>query len=99
MVSLQKPDCYKCKYRGSIPGDAHSCCNHPLLGEISNDPLGQILAILARVGRVPPIQMGIDKLGIKANYHGIKNGWFNFPFNFDPYWLEECDGYETASKE
>ena len=21
-----KPDCYKCRYRGSIPGDAHSAC-------------------------------------------------------------------------
>jgi len=24
------PDCYKCEYRGTIPGDAHSRCNHPM---------------------------------------------------------------------
>ena len=30
------PDCYKCKYRGSIPGDAHSCCNHPKVAQDSN---------------------------------------------------------------
>ena len=21
-------------------------------------------------------------------------GWFNYPWNFDPTWLLECDGYE-----
>ena len=26
--------------------------------------------------------------------HGIKNGWFYHPFNFDPIWLKYCDGYE-----
>ena len=26
--------------------------------------------------------------------HGIKNGWFYYPFNFDPIWLKYCDGYE-----
>ena len=88
-----KPDCYKCKYRHNLPGDAHSCCQHPLLGDVTDDPWGQILGIFASVGRVPPIQAGVDKLGIKANRHGIKNGWFNFPFNFDPCWLEECNGF------
>ena len=24
-----KPDCYKCEYRGSAPGSAHSCCHYP----------------------------------------------------------------------
>lgn len=26
--------------------------------------------------------------------HGIKNGWFLHPFNFDPVWLRYCDGFE-----
>lgn len=25
--------------------------------------------------------------------HGIKNGWFDFPYYFDPIWLEECISY------
>ncbi len=40
-------------------------------------------------------QAGIDELGIKANYRGIKRGQFDFPWNFDPLWLEECKGWET----
>ena len=94
MTTETKPDCYECKYRRNVPGDAHSCCKHPLLGDINDNPLAQMLGMFASVGRVPPIQAGIDKLGIKANYHGIKMGWFNFPFNFDPTWLEECNGFE-----
>lgn len=26
--------------------------------------------------------------------HGIKNGWFFWPLDFDPIWVNECDGYE-----
>jgi len=31
---------------------------------------------------------------VKGHEHGIKNGWFMFPYNFDPTWLLECDGFE-----
>lgn len=30
---------------------------------------------------------------VKGNAHGIKNGWFFWPFNFDPTWLQSCDGF------
>jgi len=31
----------------------------------------------------------------KGNPHGIKNGWFIFPFLFDPTWMiDECKGFE-----
>ena len=30
---------------------------------------------------------------VSGNKHGIKNGWFQWPFNFDPVWLERCDGF------
>jgi hypothetical protein len=33
-----------------------------------------------------------------ANPHGIKNGWFNFPIDFDPVWIEgQCEGYEEVA--
>ena len=28
-MSDKPPDCYTCKYRREIPGDAHSECKHP----------------------------------------------------------------------
>ena len=30
---------------------------------------------------------------VKGNEHGIRNGWFIWPLNFDPVWLVSCDGF------
>ena len=30
--------------------------------------------------------------GVIGYPHGIDNGWFTWPFNFDPCWLMRCDG-------
>ena len=59
----KKPNCYKCKYRGTIPGDCHSSCSN-------------------------------TKAIVEGDLHGIRNGWFFYPLNFDPVWLEECDGFK-----
>ena len=33
-----------------------------------------------------------------GNKHGIKNGWFMYPINFDPVWKEKlCDNYESKT--
>ena len=31
---------------------------------------------------------------VKGDPHGISNGWFMWPVNFDPVWLESCYGFE-----
>ena len=90
-----KPNCYECKHRGTVPGSAHSSCHHPSLPPIP--PELQLLGIFASVRRSPPIQVNTEKLAIKGNAHGIRNGWFNWPMNFDPVWLEECNGYEPKT--
>ncbi len=97
-MKKEEPDCYKCKYRGEVAGSVHSCCQHPSLKEITDNPLMNIISILGSVrGGLPPIS---KKNGIKVvgNPHGIKGGWFNHPLNFDPVWLEECNGYEELLK-
>lgn len=58
-----KPDCYTCRFRESLPGDAHSKCTNGT-AEVTGDA------------------------------HGVRNGWFNHPWNFDPTWLRTCDGHE-----
>lgn len=73
--------CYKCKYRGDIPGDCHSCCKYP-----GND-LG-LFNIFSR-GNLKNAQ----KLNIRAEKAGIQGGWFYWPINFDPVWLLNCDGF------
>ena len=33
----------------------------------------------------------------KGDPHGIKNGWWRFPFNFDPTWMiGECEARSTV---
>lgn len=86
-MSDNRPNCYNCVWRQSIPGNAHSACGHP-----DADPIG-LIAIEAR-GRAD-YKAGLTVVGAP---HGIKNGWFLWPINFDPVWLNECNGFEEAKK-
>lgn len=52
-----------------------------------------LLSIFASVGRLPPIFINSDALNIKAKKTGVDRGWFNFPLDFDPVWLENCNGF------
>ena len=36
---------------------------------------------------------------VKGNVYGIRSGWFIWPLNFDPVWLEACDGFSDKSEE
>jgi len=78
-----KPNCYDCIHRGEVPGDCHSCCNHPRIagGE----------GLLALIGLKNP-------LGVTGNAHGVKKGWFCWPLNFDQVWLENCNGFEPRKE-
>ena len=35
------------------------------------------------------------KAKVSGNITGIRCGWFMWPLNFDPTWLEICDGFTT----
>lgn len=94
-----RPDCYKCIYRADVSGSAHSCCRHPSVAEYKNDPLSNIMAIFASVKRAEPMLATSKELNIKAKQRGIDMGWFNFPWNYDPVWLDNCDGFTTRRKD
>ena len=93
-MKAEKPNCYDCKFRRDLLGSAHSACAHPGIANQKNNPLGEMMAIFASVGRATPIQGGSTTLHVQGNPIGIKRGWFNHPWNFDPIWLEECNGFE-----
>lgn len=81
------PNCYDCIHRGTVPGDAHSCCNHPLVKQDSN-PFGALVDMLSGKN----IEAA-RTLKIQGDAHGIRCGWFMWPANFDPTWLINCDGF------
>jgi hypothetical protein len=80
------PKCYECKFRGNVPGDAHSCCRYP------GNETGMFDMFSAKNVE------NCKKLNIKASAHGVRMGWFMWPTNFDPTWLENCDGFEEKTK-
>lgn len=74
-------DCYKCYFRGSIPGDAHSCCK---FYGLKSDMFDYVM---------PENQIMSQVLNIKVNAYGMRNGWVMFPVNFDPRWIINCYGF------
>lgn len=62
--------------------------------------MDSVMAIFASVGRVAPVVdvEAARKLNVRGNAHGILRGWFNWPYNFDPTWLQSCDGFEPKSQ-
>lgn len=86
-----KTNCYECIYRRDVPGSAHSRCTHTAIPKPNH--LEEALAIL---GVPPPSGLGAAaKLGVRASQHGIRMGWFLWPVNFDPVWLESCNGFQA----
>ena len=73
-------------------GSAHSKCDHPKNAAVMADPMARLMSTLASVGRSTPI-FAETGLNIKCDLKGISRGWFNWPYNYDPVWLLNCDGF------
>ena len=88
---MKKSKCYECKFKKSIPGNAHIKCTHPDI-TVPNSPLLDVISI---AGGLQPVDPALKKMGLKVNKHGAQMGWCTFPLNYDPVWLEgNCKGFE-----
>jgi len=94
---MKKPNCFKCIHRRNIAGSTHIECHHPANGEIHRNALARLSAILASVGREVPQVFLPPSLNIEINNYGVGKGWCNYPFNFDPTWIESCEGFESKN--
>ncbi len=74
-------NCYECKHRRNLVGDCHSACV-----AIPSALLGNAWTSVMMTGGYA------DK--IQGHPHGIQNGWFNWPLNFDPTWVKGCSYFE-----
>jgi hypothetical protein len=60
-------------------------------------PLLQLAAIM---GSLPPLQEAMDTMGITAHPQGVRGGWFGFPLNYDPVWMQgECKHFEQKERQ
>lgn len=83
----EKPDCYKCIHRRTLPGDAHSRCAHPeaTRGLDSNDIAAMAEAFMGKA----------HEAKVKL---GIRGGGQTWPANFNPGFLIACLGFEPKNK-
>lgn len=86
-TSNEKPNCYECKYRRELVGDTHSSCGHP-----AATPFALILFAAGSS------EFKINQIHVRGNTHGVRSGWFLWPANFDPTWLEICSGFVRQSE-
>lgn len=81
-----KANCYECKYRRGLAGDCHSSCEHPFA-----TGAGMLFMMLFANGHP---EGKTKQFHIRGNTRGVRSGWFMWPLNFDPAWLEICSGFD-----
>jgi hypothetical protein len=90
VAKAEAANCYKCEFRGTIPGSAHSKCEPANITKIHEQYylLTHIPVIEVNEKRVP---------AVKFDPAGIRNGWALWPINFDPVWLRHCFFYKEKN--
>jgi hypothetical protein len=90
-------DCYNCKFRGEIPGSAHSCCeitkHIPALSKVNSE----FMDIALMIGKAK-IKSSDGTNAVKLNPEGVKNGWASWPLDFDPVWITSCELFKPKPK-
>lgn len=87
----ERNKCYNCKYRGTVPGSAHSSCKAL---DVDVEPHERF--ILAHL-------LGTGELKLSGPLHidptGIRGGWAYWPINFDPVWIVGCKLFKSKINE
>ena len=39
-----------------------------------------------------------QQIKVEGAEHGKKMGWFAWPYNFDPVWLDSCNGFKSIEE-
>lgn len=91
-----KRSCHTCKYKKNIPGDAHFQCAYPLMDAKTSSILS-----LASIANPRAFNQEVKRMfGFTASEHGLQSGWFSFPSNFSPTWMEgECNKHSDLVDE
>ena len=83
-------DCYSCKHKGEVPGSTHSSCKF-LRSNITDQ--SQVSLLEFRLSsHINMLEINGEPV-LDLNPHGVKNGWCNWPLDFDPIWIEKCVFY------
>lgn len=88
-------NCYNCVYRSRAGSNTrHSRCDHPVIDKLMSDPDALVLVMDGLVNK-HKIPSGLWGLEVEVKSSAIANRWGLWPFNFDPIWVEECNGFKA----
>ena len=81
--------CTNCLHRKLVVGSSHHQeCNHPI---VKNHKVGLMLLTLTGQQIILTNEENGDQFPlIQLNTHGVKNGWANWPMDFDIIWVTSC---------
>lgn len=86
-------NCANCKHKGAVvPGSSHhiSCT---LVGDITAQLEIALLRLRGRELVFKDKTTGKQTPLVVLDQHGVRNGWCDWPIQFDPIWVKECAGY------
>lgn len=86
--------CYKCKYRGTVPGSAHSSCT---VIRSTQEEKAEMLELLIAGGQLVLTDQDDNPI-VKLDEYGIKSGWANWPLDFDPTWVDSCGFFKDKEE-
>jgi len=86
----ERPDCYKCKYVRNAAWRGHKTCVHPEALRVANP--GGVLGLLDFFLLKRSVGGGIRPSDLNVEADQAMDS-FNWPFHFDPVWLDRCDGF------
>lgn len=87
----ERAACTSCQHRRALPGTVHIRCGHTGVKESRNQ---ELLAVWG----YPDLGL-MGQAGVTCQVHGLRSGWFGWPWNFDPVWLLTCAWYAPEEKE
>lgn len=97
MSTQNPPDCRRCKWSRREPSGAHLCCMHPATELLWTLPGSRFVYVMGKGAGIVDYSEQTKGLYVVGDETGKAIGAFNWPFNFDPLWLQECDGWEMAA--
>lgn len=83
-----QPNCYECRHRRTIPGDAHSRCSHPEVKKTSISDCFMSGLAEAYLGKAELARIALD----------VRGGGQTWPANFNPAFLTSCRGFEPKEE-
>ena len=96
-IVSDKPNCYLCVHRQPVPNSAHSSCTHPATVDDHHHELASVIRTMGKRTGIARMQSAAaEQLSVVGAERGIRRGWFLWPVNFDPVWLESCNGFEAG---